>query len=85
MIIIIIFSFIGISSGLPTTSYVKMIDIWMIFTMVIPLLEISLHTYTEIVRAKLINYEYPPKAVIQSFVKINPVQKSQIDIDENKR
>ena len=48
-----IYSFMGISASLPTTAYVKMVDIWMIFTMTIPLLEVSLHTYKETLNIKL--------------------------------
>ena len=32
------------------TSYVKMIDIWMLFTMTIPFLEVVLHTTNEVFR-----------------------------------
>ena len=35
------FSFIGISQSILATSYVKWIDVWMIFTMVVPFLEAS--------------------------------------------
>lgn len=38
----------GISSMLPTTGYIKMIDIWMIFTMAYPFLIISLHCIKEV-------------------------------------
>ena len=48
-----ILSHIGISSSLPTTAYVKMIDVWMIFTMTIPLLEIVGHAYSEYLRRQL--------------------------------
>ena len=48
-----IHSFIGLSSSLPTTSYVKMIDVWMIFTMTFPLFEVSLHTYKESLKKSL--------------------------------
>ena len=37
-------SFLGLSQTLPVTSYIKMIDIWMVFTMTIPFLEVVLHT-----------------------------------------
>ena len=37
-------SFLGLSQTLPVTSYIKMIDIWMGFTMTIPFLEVVLHT-----------------------------------------
>ena len=46
-------SHIGIASSLPTTAYVKMIDVFMIFTMTIPLLEIIGHTYAESLRLQI--------------------------------
>ena len=33
------FSFLGISQTLPATSYIKLIEIWMIFTMIYPFAE----------------------------------------------
>ena len=42
-----LFSFLGLSQSLPVTSYIKMIDIWMLFTMTIPFLEVVLHTANE--------------------------------------
>ena len=42
------FSFLGLSQGLPVTSYIKMIDIWMLFTMTVPFLEVVLHTTNEV-------------------------------------
>ena len=36
--------FIGVANSLPTTSYVKMIDIWLLFNLVVPFVEVfSLH------------------------------------------
>ena len=43
--ILISFSFMGISQSLPMTGYIKMIDIWMIFTMSYPFVVISLHCF----------------------------------------
>ena len=34
-------SFIGISQSVLATSYVKWIDVWMIFTMIVPFLEVT--------------------------------------------
>ena len=34
-----LFSFLGISQSLPSTSYIKLIEIWMIFTMIYPFAE----------------------------------------------
>ena len=53
-------SFIGLSSSLPTTSYVKMIDVWMIFTMTFPLFEVTLHTYKESLKKDLNQSSFPP-------------------------
>ena len=36
--------FIGVSNTLPRTSYIKMIDIWLIASTMIPFLEVILHT-----------------------------------------
>ena len=38
----------GLSHNLPVTSYFKMIDIWMLFTMTVPFLEVVLHTTKEV-------------------------------------
>ena len=38
------FSF-SISNDLPRTSYLKMVDIWLIFNLFIPFVEVLLHTY----------------------------------------
>ena len=35
---------------MPVTSYVKMIDIWMLFTMTVPFLEVVYHTTNEVFR-----------------------------------
>ena len=39
--------FISISNDLPTTSYLKMMDYWLIFTLLLPFIEVLLHTYME--------------------------------------
>ena len=37
--------FINVSMSLPKTSYVKMVDVWLLFTLLIPFLEVCLrHT-----------------------------------------
>ena len=38
------------SSSLPKTAYVKMIDFWLIFNLLIPFVEIILHTYMDTLR-----------------------------------
>ena len=55
MVSVLFFSFIGKAQALPTTSYPKMIDIWLIATMMVPFLEIALHRYSQ-VQADIINW-----------------------------
>ena len=42
--------FISISGTLPTTSYVKMIDIWLLANLFVPFAEVLLHTYMDMQR-----------------------------------
>ena len=44
----------GISQSLPETGYVKMIDIWMIFTISYPFFVIAIHCVIEV----LIGYKF---------------------------
>ena len=43
-------SFIGVSKSLPMTAYIKMIDIWMIFTMFYPFCMVTLYSVMELIR-----------------------------------
>ena len=43
----------GLSQTLPVTSYFKMIDIWMLFTMTVPFLEVVLHTTKEVFKKSI--------------------------------
>ena len=45
-------SFLGISQSLPSTSYIKLIEIWMLFTMIYPFAEIVVLCIEDIVKAK---------------------------------
>ena len=40
------------SQSLPTTSYIKMIDIWMIFSMLYPFFVVSLYSIMEVLKNK---------------------------------
>ena len=39
--------FVSTSSSLPQTSYMKLIDVWMIFCFLLPFIEVILHTMVE--------------------------------------
>ena len=44
--------FISVSGSLPTTAYVKMIDIWLIFSQIIPFFEVLLHSFIDKMRTE---------------------------------
>ena len=37
--------FVSVSQSLPKTSYIKMVDIWLVFNLLIPFVEVLIHTY----------------------------------------
>ena len=39
--------FISISNDLPKTAYLKMMDYWLVFTLLLPFIEVLVHTYME--------------------------------------
>ena len=46
-LLVLVTMFISISTSLPKTSYIKMVDYWLIFTLLLPFVEVLLHTYIE--------------------------------------
>jgi len=38
--------FVGLSDSLPKTSNIKMVDVWMLFSLVLPFLDVVLQTYS---------------------------------------
>ena len=50
VMLVLVTMFISVSNNLPTTAYVKMIDIWLIFNLTIPFVEVLLHTYMDYYR-----------------------------------
>ena len=42
--------FINVSNQLPKTSYIKMMDVWLIFNLIVPFVEVLLHTYKDTLR-----------------------------------
>ena len=68
--------FIGISNTLPRTSYIKMIDIWLLISLIIPFLEIILHTMLN----KLHNENDNEVTLFQE----TNLRKEQMDQNENR-
>ena len=42
--------FINVSNNLPTTSYMKMVDIWLLFNLILPFMVVLIHTYMDTLR-----------------------------------
>ena len=74
----------GLSESLPVTSYIKMIDIWMLFTMTIPFLEVVLYTTHEMYKNKKASQIVPATRV--DVLKVNVVdgEKEAEDEEEEK-
>ena len=45
--------FVGLSRRLPETSYLKMIDAWLVYNLTVPFTNVSLHGYLDHLRKKL--------------------------------
>ena len=50
VMLVLMTMFISVSQQLPKTSYIKMIDIWLIFNLLLPFMEVLLHTYMDYLR-----------------------------------
>ena len=48
--LVLVTMFINTANNLPKTSYIKMMDIWLIFTLLLPFKEVLLHTYMDYLR-----------------------------------
>lgn len=45
--------FLGVSGDLPTTSYVKMVEVWLLFTLMVPFISVLLHIYIDSLRVSV--------------------------------
>ena len=50
IMLLLVTLFLNVTGSLPPTSYIKMIDIWFIFNLMIPFFEVLLHTYIDNLR-----------------------------------
>ena len=58
-LLVLVTLFISISNALPRTSYVKLIDLYLIFNLIIPFLEIILQTSLHLLEGDLEDEETP--------------------------
>lgn len=52
-LLVMVTLYISISENLPATSYMKMIDVWLIFSLFMPFLEVTMHAVLDHLRGKL--------------------------------
>ena len=72
--------FISVSNGLPKTSYLKMMDYWLVFNLLLPFLEVIFHTYIEMLNdeeGRIINHHGKAREVNSNEDK-KPEDKSKI-------
>ena len=77
------FSFLGLSQSLPVTSYIKMIDIWMLFTMTIPFLEVVLHTTNEVFKRPRENRVGSDNQI--DVVMVKPAKEQEEDVPKDRK
>ena len=63
--------FISVSQSLPTTHYVKMIELWLLFCLMIPFAEVVIHTYIDSLREEV---KQDIKKVIKKVAKVKKVK-----------
>ena len=80
--------FISVSSSLPTTAYIKMIDVWLIFNLMMPFLLVLLHTFMDSLRTEAKDDEHE-RTINHHGKTINvgsldsSIRSSKIDVDDS--
>ncbi len=68
--------FISVFNSLPTTAYIKMIDVWLIFNLLVPFSEVLLHTWIDSLREE----DYREINHHGKSIKVNPKNSGTIDV-----
>ena len=67
--------FIDVSNNLPKTSYMKMIDGWLLFTLLQPFLTVLIHTYMDTLTAEDDDEKALGNTKVESSKKLSSVRK----------
>ena len=73
--------FINVSNNLPKTAYIKMIDIWLLVSLIKPFLDILLQTYIDSLRQddkREINHHGKPRKVGQDKKKAGNEDRKEV-------
>ena len=65
--LVLVTLFISVCESLPNTSYIKMMDYWFIFNLILPFIEVLLHTYMELLNEDDITKQSKPKETGKVF------------------
>ena len=71
-LLVLVTLFISVSNSLPRTSYVKLIDVWLIFNLLVPFIDVLLHTIIDIIRNNYDPTIDESTFVARSSAKISP-------------
>ena len=63
--------FLGLSQSVPVTSYIKMVDIWMLFTMTIPFLEVVYLSSNEMIKQSDVTRVIPQNLSLEEVLPNN--------------
>ena len=67
--------FISVSNSLPPTAYVKLIDVWLIFSQLIPFVSVLLHTFMD-------NMREEGERKINHHGRVRKIKENTIDVKE---
>ena len=86
--------FINVSNNLPKTSYMKMVDVWLLFNLLYPFIVVLIHTYMDTLRNDdereinhhgktiQVNDESGSKENTDSIVKVVPFNAALVSVNE---
>ena len=79
--------FLSVSSTLPETAYVKMVDVWLLFCILVPFFEVLLHTWMDTLRQdekREVNHHGKPRSAKQKkgVTIVQPHDSSLVHRDE---
>merc|ERR1712243_344835 len=85
--LVIVTLFVSVSEGLPATSYIKMIDVWLLFNLVIPFTLIMIQTWMDSLRKDMEYEEKEPddnKSVSNNSIRSNPGRRQRFASGDSK-
>ena len=79
--------FLSVSSTLPETAYVKMVDVWLLFCILVPFCEVLLHTWMDTLRVdekRLVNSHGKPRSAKtkKGVLQVKPQDKNLVHRNE---